>query len=79
MQMDVAMNVEEEWEQRHLLQEVLPIIAREDPYMIRLFGQQKYIEIVETTSARWAGGVSLPFFLLSMNVLVNMVNKETTI
>jgi hypothetical protein len=79
MQMDVAMNVKEEGEQRHLLQEMLPIIAQEDPYMIRLFGQQKYIEIVKITSAGWAGGVSLPFFLLSMNVLVNMVNKETTI
>jgi hypothetical protein len=30
------MNVEEEWEQKHLLQEVLPIIAQEDPYVIHL-------------------------------------------
>jgi hypothetical protein len=31
------MNAKEEGERRHLLQEVLPIIAQEDPYMIRLF------------------------------------------
>jgi hypothetical protein len=47
--------------------------------MIGLFGQQKYIEIVKTIVVGWVEGVSLPFFLLSMNVLVNMVNNETSI
>jgi hypothetical protein len=56
------MNTEEEGEQRHLMQEVLPIIAQEDPYMICLLGQQKYIDIVTTTIARWVEGVSI-FFL----------------
>jgi hypothetical protein len=55
------MNVEEEGEQRHLLQ-VLPIIAQEDPYVIRLLGQQKYINIVKTIASRWVEGASL-FFL----------------
>jgi hypothetical protein len=31
------MNAEEEGEQKHLLQEMLPIIAQEEPYMIWLF------------------------------------------
>jgi hypothetical protein len=56
------MNVEDEGEQRHLLQEVLPIIAQEDPYVIRLLSQQKYIDIVKTIASRWVEGVSL-FFL----------------
>ncbi len=38
-QTDVMMNVEEVGEWRHLLQEVLPIIAQEDPYMIWLLNQ----------------------------------------
>jgi hypothetical protein len=58
---------------------MLPIIAQEDPYMIRLFGRLKHIEIVKTTLARWVEEVNLPFFLLTMNVLVNMVSKETII
>ncbi len=79
MQTNVVMNVEKERQQRHLLQEVLPIIAQEDSYMILLLCQQKYIEIIKTTPARWVEGVSLPFFLLSMNLLVNMVSKETIV
>jgi hypothetical protein len=47
--------------------------------MIRLFSWQKYIKIINTIVARWVEGVSLPFFLLSMNVLVSMVNKETIV
>jgi hypothetical protein len=45
-QIDVVMNAKEVGEWRHLLQEVLPKIAQEDPYLIRLLIQQKYIEIV---------------------------------
>jgi hypothetical protein len=56
------MNVEEEGERRHLLQEVLPIIAQEDPCVICLLGQQKHIEIVKTIASRWVEGVNL-FFL----------------
>jgi len=56
------MNIEEEGEQRHLLQEVLPIITQEDPYMICLLGQQKYVDIVKTIASRWVEGVNL-FFL----------------
>jgi hypothetical protein len=62
-----------------LLQEVLPIIAQEDPYMIRLLSQQIYIKIIKMIDVGWVEGVNLPFFLLSMNLLVNMVSKETII
>jgi hypothetical protein len=55
---------------------MLPIIAHEDPYMIQLCSQQKYIEIVKTTTTGWVQGVSLPFFLLSM---IMLVSKETII
>jgi hypothetical protein len=58
------MNVEEEGEQRHLLQKVLPIITQEDMYMIQLLGRQKYIEIVKTTAAGWVEKVSVPFFFV---------------
>jgi hypothetical protein len=47
--------------------------------MIGLFGQQKYIKLFKTIVVGWVEGVSLPFFLLSMNVLMNMLNKETSI
>jgi len=50
-----------------LLQEVLPIVTQEDPYMIRLLSQQIYIKIVKTITMGWVEGVNLPFFLLSMN------------
>ncbi len=76
MQIDVMMNAKEEGERRHLLQKMLPIIEQEDPYMIWLFSQQKNIKIVKTTTVGWVEGVSLPFFLLSMTMLVSMVNKE---
>jgi hypothetical protein len=56
------MSAEKEGEQKYLLQEVLPIITQEDPYMIRLFDQQKYIEIVKTTTIGWVEGISLLFF-----------------
>jgi hypothetical protein len=34
-------------ERRHLLQEALSIFVQEDPYMVRLLGKQKYIDIVK--------------------------------
>jgi hypothetical protein len=34
-------------ERRHLLQEALSIFVQEDPYMVRLLGKQKYINIVK--------------------------------
>jgi hypothetical protein len=37
----------------NLLQEVLPIISQEDPYMIRLLSRQNYIDIVKTTKVGW--------------------------
>jgi hypothetical protein len=46
---------------RRLLQKVLPIIVQEDPYMIRLLGRHKYINIVNLTSIRWLERVGLPF------------------
>jgi hypothetical protein len=55
------MNAKEEGEQRHVLQEVLPIIAQEDPYMIQLFDRQKYIKIIKTIAAGWVEGVSRVF------------------
>jgi hypothetical protein len=71
----IVKNAKEEREQRHVLQEILPIIAQEDPYLICLLGQQKYINIMKTTAVRWVERIN-PFFLsflLSMNLLVNMV------
>jgi hypothetical protein len=68
-------NAKEEEERRRVLQEILPIIAQEDPYLICLLGQPKYINIVKTIVVRWVERV-IPFFLsflLSMNLLVNMV------
>jgi hypothetical protein len=50
-QTNIVRNVEEKGERKHLLQEVLPIIAQEDPYVIRLFGQQKYIDVVKTIAS----------------------------
>jgi len=44
MQTNILMNVKEEGERRHLVQEI--IIAQEDVYRIWLFGRQKYIEII---------------------------------
>jgi len=55
---------------------MLPIIAQEDPYMIWILGQQIYIKIVKTITMGWVEGVNLFFFLLSMNLLVNMVSKK---
>jgi hypothetical protein len=79
MQIEVMMNEEERGGRKHLLQKMLLKIAQEDPYMIRLLDQQKYIKIVKTTTAIWVEGVSLPFFLLSMIVLVSTVNNKRTI
>jgi len=73
------MNEEERGGRKHLLQKMLLKIAQEDPYMIRLLDQQKYIKIVKTTTTIWVEGVSLPFFLLSMIVLVSTVNNKRTI
>jgi hypothetical protein len=47
--------------------------------MIQLFNWQKHIKIIKTIIARWVKGVILPFLLLSMNVLVSMVSKETIV
>ncbi len=44
-----------------LLQEVLSIIAQEDPYIICLLSWHKYIDIVKSTITRWLEGVTLPF------------------
>lgn len=71
----IVKNAKEKGKRRRVLQKILPIIAQEDPWLIRLLGQQKYINIVKTTIVRWVERVN-PFFLsflLSMNLLVNMV------
>jgi hypothetical protein len=44
-----------------LLQKFFPIIVQKYPYMIRLLGWHKYINIVNSTSIRWLKRVSLPF------------------
>jgi len=36
-----------EGDRKHLLHEVLPIHTQEDPYLISLLGQEKYIDIVK--------------------------------
>jgi len=40
---DIAMQAGMERDQKHLLHEVLPIHAQEDPYLTSLLGQEKYI------------------------------------
>jgi len=47
-----------------LLQEVLPIIAQEDPYMIRLLDQQIYIKIVKMIAMGWVEGVKSSFLFV---------------
>ncbi len=44
---DIALQVGMEGDQKHLLHEVLPIYAQEDPYLIGLLGQEKYIDIIK--------------------------------
>ncbi len=55
------------WERdRHyLLLEALSIYAQEDPYMIKLLGRQKYIDIVTKPPEGWEDGVciSYPIYL----------------
>jgi len=41
----------------YLVQELLPIHAQEDPYMIQLLGCQRYINIVSNVPIRWVVGV----------------------
>ncbi len=54
MQTNITMNAKRrKGVKTNLLQEVLPIISQEDPYMIRLLGRQKYIDIVKTTEVGW--------------------------
>jgi len=57
----MAMATNKEREHKCLLQEVLLLITQEDPNMIRLLGQHKYIDIIKSASTRWLEGVSLPF------------------
>jgi len=55
-------------DRHYLLPEALPIYAQEDPYMIILLGQQKYIDIVTKAPVRWIDGVciSYPTYLQKM-------------
>jgi hypothetical protein len=46
------------------MQEVLPIIAQEDPYMLHLLGRQKYIDIVKTTIVEWVEALSSFLFVV---------------
>jgi hypothetical protein len=48
-------------ERRHLLQKALSIFVQEDPYMVRLLRNHKYIDIVNSKT-RWVKGVSFFFF-----------------
>ncbi len=51
--------------QGHLLQEVLPIHAQEDTYMILLLGHKKYIDIISNVPIGWVLGVSSSLELCS--------------
>jgi hypothetical protein len=44
---DIAMQAGMEGDRKHLLNEVLPIHTQEDPYLIGLLGQQKYIDMIK--------------------------------
>jgi hypothetical protein len=46
----------------HYLQlEALSIYAQEDPYMIKLLGWQKYIDIVTKAPIGWIDGVCISY------------------
>jgi hypothetical protein len=44
---DVAMQASMEGDWKHFIQNVLSIYAQEDPYLIGLLGQEKYIDIIK--------------------------------
>ncbi len=50
--------------QGHLFEEMLPIHAQEDPYIIQLLGQQKHIDITSNAPLGWVARAcsSLFFF-----------------
>jgi hypothetical protein len=48
--------------ERPLLLKVLPVFALQDPYMIGLLGQQKYIDIVKQSLDGWKRCAVLFFF-----------------
>jgi len=69
----MAMAINKHRKHKRLLQEALLLIVQEDPYMIRLLGRHKYIDIIKSTSTRWLEGVSLPFlFFFPFIVCVRM-------
>jgi hypothetical protein len=53
-----------EGDRHYLLSKALPTYAQKDPYMIKFFGQQKYINIV-TKVVGWIDGIciSYPIYL----------------
>lgn len=48
-----------EGDHKHLLHEVLLIYTQEDPYLISLLGQEKYIDIIKKAPTRWVEGVCI--------------------
>ncbi len=67
----VAMQACMEGNRKHLLHDMLPIYAQEDPYLISLLGWEKYIDIVKKAPTRWVKGVRihLPIMFIVWNVV----------
>jgi hypothetical protein len=60
--------------QGHLFQEMLPIHAQENPYMIQLLGQQKHIGIISNALKGWiARACSSLFFSPSYSTILFML------
>ncbi len=49
----------------HLVPELLHIHTQEDPYMIQLFGRQRYFDIISNARIRWVARVCPSFKLCS--------------
>jgi len=51
-----------EGDRHYLLLEALLMYAQEDPYMIKLLGWQKYIDIVTKAPIGWIDGACISYF-----------------
>jgi hypothetical protein len=50
-----------EGDHHYLLLNALPIYAQEDPYMIKLLGCQKYMNIITKTPIGWIDGICISY------------------
>lgn len=67
----MAMATNKRGERRRLLQKVLLIIAKEDPYMIRLLGQHIYVNIVKSIVTNDYKGSVSHFHCVCWNVVAS--------